>query len=96
MPYQLKNTRVPGPGDLWRHIASDATLLVLTSDGVGAQCAIMNGPKVGPLRVEVPVKKMKSYGNRGFEFLRKRKGKTPKVAEDAGFYDPRIKNLGAI
>jgi len=96
MPYIPKNTRTPSPGDLWRHIATDTVVLLLRCKGDSGQCAVMNGPTVGRLRMEIPLKKLRSYGNRGFEFLRKRKGKVPRASKKAGFYDPRLNDLGAL
>lgn len=96
MAYQVKNVYLPAPNGLWRHIATDTLLLVIELRGLIAECAIMDGPKVSRRRVEIPIKKMKSYGNRGFEYQLKRKGKVPVVSKNPGLYDPRLKDLGAM
>ena len=97
MPRQVINLSVPEPRQIWQHVTSGVSLLILdvTRDGL-AHCVLLN--EVGtasPLQVMVPVPKFKHYGNRGLRLVGSRKYTLP-AKRKAGVYNPRLLNLGAV
>lgn len=98
MAREKLNTLAPAPKQVWEHVNTGGQVLVLQVENDIAYCAYLEDGKATPMRVAVPVKKLRCYGNRGMSFVADRKGKLPKVgAMDAyGEYNPRAVNLGAV
>jgi len=97
MPRNKLNLSQPAVRQLWLHVTSGATLMILGIAEDHAQCAILN--EVGtasPLQLDVPLDKFRFYGNRGLRLVGSRKHTLPKVHEVRGLYNPRLVNLGAV
>lgn len=98
MAREKLNTLAPAPKQVWEHINTGDQVLVLQVENDIAYCAYLEDGKVTPMRVAVPVTKLRNYGNRGMAFVVDRKGKLPKVGPmDAyGTFNTRNANLGAV
>lgn len=98
MAREKLNTFATAPNQIWKHIVTDINVIIERVEGDYAYCALMDEPKVGKLKVVIPVVKFMHWGNRGFAHVRTRKGKALKGSPvDAyGIYNPRKKNLGAL
>lgn len=91
------NTIVAAPNQIWEHIVTGTQVIIERIDGDNAYCALMNGTKVGNLKVFVPVTKFMCWGDRGMAHIRNRKGRPLKVGtpNSYGTFNPRRANLGA-
>lgn len=98
MAKEKLNTIQPAPKQVWEHIATGQQVLVLHVEDDMAYCAFMDGNKVTPRRVAMPVTKLRCYGNRGMSHVTNRKGKLPKLGDmsEYGVFNSRNENLGAV
>jgi len=91
------NLTQPEPRQVWQHVTSGATLLILTVDEIYGNCVLLNeAGTASSLQVMVPLEKFKCYGNRGLRLIGSRKGVVPKLHPGIGEYNPRLLNLGAV
>lgn len=91
------NTIAAASNQIWEHITSETQIIIEKIDGDVAYCALMNGSKVGKLKVVVPTTKFMCWGNRGMAHVRNRKGRPLKAGLPAsyGTFNTRNDNLGA-
>jgi len=99
VPYEKINKVEPAAGQIWTNIVNGDEFLVLLCDDQYAFCAVLNQPEGAnagkSLQVRMPVSKLRSWGNRGFTYARKHKGKLPAVREKVGEYNNRHVCYGA-
>lgn len=98
MAREKLNTIDPAPKQIWEHVTTGQQVLVLQVEDENVYCAYLQDGKVTNMRVVVPSKRLRCYGNRGMMHVTNRKGKLPKLGDMSayGTYESRRENLGAI
>lgn len=99
MPYEKINKVVPEVGQVWENIGSGDRFVTIADQGNHMVCAVRLAEediKIAACKqVLVPKDKLRSWGNRGFNYTGKHKGKLPEVHEKVGVYNTRHVCYGA-
>ena len=98
MPYEKINNMEIAAGQVWKNITTGDLFIILEHDAKSAICAIVV-PEVAKAseypQLRMPIEKLRSWGNRGFVYERKHKGKLPAVHDTIGTYNVRHVGYGA-